>query len=226
MMNCRNCGMELNGSRFCPNCGAPAAGQNGAPVMMDRRQRSLKDMEQMIGYFGAKKQWYDDFDAVSAEVEERTARSFAGWIGAAVISAAIGIFSEAFFFYIAAAGFVVLMILLKKNNKDKLAKAVERQNLIGSKLQAYYEEYGYCPVGLEYTKPATLNALYELIRKGRASEPGDAINIYLADLNQQEMLRMQQETMEAAKETAKNTKKAAKAARRSASYATANFWLK
>ena len=222
--------MELNGSRFCPACGTPAEGiqpvQHGIPSVMDRRQRSLKDMEQMIGYFGAKKQWYDDFDAVSAEVEERSARSVAGWVGAAVISAVIGMFSEAFFFYIAAAGFVALAILLKKNNKDKLAKAVERRDLIGGKLLAYYEEYGYCPVGLEYTKPAILNALYELIRKGRASEPGDAINIYLADLNQQEMLRMQQETMAAAKETAKNTKKAAKAAKRSASYATANFWLK
>ena len=233
MANCKHCGADLNGAKFCPNCGAPANGEVvaqqgyvGVPIGADTRQRSLADMEHMLNYFGAKKQWYDDFDAVSAEVQERSARSYGGWIAAAVISVLIGIFSEAFFFYIAAVAFVALFILLKKKNKEKLAIATERQDKIGQKLQAYYEDYGYCSVGLEYTKPSTLKALYELVRKGRASTPGDAINIYLADLEQAEMHRLQEEATAAAKETAKNTKKAAKQAKRAANYSSANFWFK
>lgn len=230
MAKCKQCGSDLNGAKFCPNCGASANGemapQYSVPMGADPRQRSLADMEHMLKYFGAKKQWYDDFDTVSEEVAERSARSYAGWVGAAIISVVIGMFADAFFFYIAAVAFVALSIVLKKKNKEKLAAATERQEKIGQKIQAYYEEYGYCAVGMEYTKPTTLKALYDLIRKGRASTPGDAINIYLADLEQAEMRRLQEEATAAAKETAKNTKKAAKNAKKAAGYASASFWFK
>ena len=230
MTKCNQCGMDLNGAKFCPNCGTSVNGemalQYGVPMGSDSRQRSLAEMERMIKYFGAKKQWYDDFDIVSAEVSERSARSYGGWIGAAVISVVIGIFSEAFFFYIAAAAFIALSVLLNKKNKEKLNAATDRQNKIEKKLQAYYEEYGYCSVGMEYTKPATLKALYDLIRKGRASTSGDAINIYLADKQQEEMMRLQKEATDAAIKTERNTKKAAKSARKAARYSSASFWFK
>lgn len=231
MAFCKNCGTDLNGAKFCSNCGASAAGEvaahgYAAPVGADVRQRSLVDMENMLKYFGAKKQWYDDFDAVSAEVADRSARSFGGWIVGAVISLIIGIFSKAIFFFILPAPFIALFILLKKKNSDKLKIATDRQNKIMNRLQTYYDEYGYCPVGLEYTKPSTLQALYDLVRKGRASNPGDAINIYLADIEQAEMRRLQEEATAAAKETAKNTKKIARTSRKAAIYSGASFWFK
>ena len=232
MANCKQCGTDLNGARFCPNCGASASGEMAAPnyasvpVGADVRQRSIADMQHMISYFGAKKAVYDEFEKVSKEVEERTLRGFGGWIVAAIISILIAVFSEAAFFYVVAVAFVAAFILLKKQNKGKLAIATARQNELHSELEAYYEAYGYCSVGFEYTRPSTLEALYELIRKGRVTTPGDAINTYLADQQQEEMLRLQKEATDAAKETAKNTKKAAKNAKKAAGYASASFWFK
>lgn len=222
MAKCKQCGAELNGAKFCPDCGAPAndslAAQQGF-VGADVRQRSLSDMEHMLRYFGAKKDVYDNFATVSAEVAERSERSYSGWIVATVISLIIGFFSKAVFFFIAPVAFVALFILLTKKNKNALAVATGKQQDLMHQLEVYYEEYGYCPVGLEYTKPETLQILYDLVRKGRASTPGDAINIYLADMQQEEMVRLQKEATEAAKQTAKSAKKAA-------DYSAANFWFK
>lgn len=230
MANCKQCGADLNGAKFCPNCGASATGEMTAQQVAyaggDTRQRSLAEMERMRSYFGAKKQWYDDFDTVSAEVEERSARTYGGWIWATVIAALIGIFKGAFFFYIAAVACVVLFVVCTKKNKTALTAATHKQEKIANKLQAYYDEYGYCPIGFEYTKPSTLEVLYDYIRKGRASNPGDAINIYLADEDRTKMLKLQEEATEAAKQTAKNTKKAAKQAKRAAGYSSASFWFK
>jgi hypothetical protein len=203
-----------------------AASYAGVPVGADVRQRSIADMQHMISYFGAKKEQYDEFEKVSEEVMDRSTRGFGGWIVAAVISLLIGIFSEAVFFYIAAVAFVAGFILFRKKNADKLAIVTARQTKLHNELEAYYEAYGYCSVGFEYTRPSTLEALYELIRKGRVTTPGDAINTYLADQQQAEMLRLQQEATDAAKETAKNTKKAAKSAKKAAGYASASFWFK
>lgn len=232
MAFCKQCGSDLSGAKFCPNCGASADGEMvaasyaGVPVGADVRQRSIADMQHMISYFSAKQEQYDQFEKVSEEVMDRSTRSFGGWIGAAIISLLIGIFSEAAFFYVLAVAFVAGFILFKKQNKDKLAIVTARQTELKNELEKHYEEYGYCSVGFEYTRPSTLEALYDLIRKGRVTTPGDAINTYLADKQQEEILRLQQEATDAAKETAKNTKKAAKQAKRAANYAGASFWFK
>ncbi len=229
MAFCSQCGADMGGANFCPSCGTASnevAVQSRMPVGADVRQRSLADMEHMVEYFGVKKPQYDEFDKVSDEIAKRSEKSFAGWIIAAVAMVLIGIFAKAFFFYILAAGFVALFILQMKKNKDKLAAAKARQDALGNELAEYYNDYGYCAVGMEYTKPATLMAIYDLIRKGRASTPGDAINIYLADLEQAEMHRLQAEATAAAKETAENSRQAAKSARKAASYSSASFWFK
>ena len=236
MSFCKQCGSDLNGAKFCPNCGTSAEGAPnyaGVPVGADVRQRSIADMQHMISYFGAKKAQYDEFEKVTEEVMDRSARGFGGWIGAAIISVLIALFSKAGFFYVVAIAFVAAFILLKKQNKEKLAIVIARQTELHNELEAYYEAYGYCSVGFEYTKPSTLEALYELIRKGRVTTPGDAINTYLADQQQAEMLRLQQEATEAAKntekyakQTAKNTKKIARTSRKGAIYSGASFWFK
>lgn len=226
MANCYNCGADMSGMNFCQNCGASAMGNMRAPMGQDIRQQSLAELENMLRYFGLNEKMYAQFDTVSREVDKRSARGYWGWIGAAVVALGIGIFSKAAFFYVAAAAFVAFFVLLKILNKKKLDAAKARQDALYGKLMAYYEGYGYCPVGLEYTAPATLQILYDLVRKGRATNPGDAINVYLADMEQAQMHKLQEEATRAAKETAENTRKAAKHARRSAGYAAADFWLK
>lgn len=218
MAFCKQCGTDMGEAKFCPSCGAAADGAVVAAAA-DPRQRSLADMEQMTQYFGAKKEQYDEFDLVSAEVEDRASRGYFGWIVTTVIFVIIGILSKALFFYIAAPVFIVAFVLLRKKNKEKLAVATARRDELAKELEQYYNDYGYCPIGMEYTKPEILGTLYDIIRKGRASNPGDAINLYLADLAEQEKLRLAQETAEAAKEAAKQAKKNAR-------YSAASFWLK
>ena len=172
-----------------------------------------------VKYFGAKSDVYDEYETVSKEVEERTMYSSGGWIAAAVICFLIGIFSKGIFFFIATAAFVALSIVFKKKNKQKLEVAVERQTVLGNELSTYYADYGYCSVGLEYTKPSTLSTLYDIVRKGRASNPGDAINLYLDDIHKANLEKSAIETADAAKKAAKSAKKAA-------AYSSANFWFK
>lgn len=231
MAFCKQCGTDMQEAKFCPQCGASAEGvvaqaYNPAPVGADVRQRSLADFEHMTAYFGAKADVYNEFDAVCEEVESRKGYSSGLWIGGTIVCALIAIIFKAWFFWILAGGCVALAILLGIKNKKKLEAAQARQEELLAELDAYYKAYGYCPVGFEYTKPATLAALFDMIRKGRATNPADAINIYLADLRAQEMLDLQREATEAAKETAAATKSAARSARRAAGYSAASFWFK
>ena len=230
---CKQCGTDLNGANFCPSCGTSANEQvavqqnnSTVPAGADVRQRSIADMEHMMKYFGAKSEVYDEYETICQEVEQRTMYSSGGWIAAAVICFLIGIFSKGVFFFIATAAFIALSIVFKKKNKQKLEVAIERQTVLSNEISTYYADYGYCAVGLEYTKPSTLSALYDLIRKGRASNPSDAINLYLDDLHKAALERSAAETAAAAQETARNTKQAAKSAKKAAAYSSANFWFK
>lgn len=233
MAFCKECGTDLGDANFCPKCGASASGEvavkqpvSAAPDMADVRQRSMHDMEQMLTYFSAKQAQYDEFELVTAEIEERSARTYMGWIIAAVVCVLIAIFSGGIFFFFAAAGFVALFVFMMKKNKERIKIAATRQEELGNELSAYYTDYGYCPVGFEYTKPSTLNAIYDMIRRGRATIPSDAINLYLNDLHNAEMERQAQIQTEAAIATAENTRQAAKSARKAARYSSANFWFK
>ena len=223
MAFCRNCGSDMGTAKFCPNCGGAAEGevvvvQNASPIPgADARQRSMRDMENMLNYFGARKAQYDEFDANMQEAAEREGSSKGGFLAGAIICTVIGFF--AWFFFLLGAGFLALFIVTKISNNKKKEACIARCAELQQELSDYYDAYGYCPIGFEYTRPSTLEILYDIIRKGRASTPGDAINLYLADLDRAEMVN-------AMKETAEATKEAARQARRAASYSAASFWFK
>lgn len=224
MAFCKQCGAELNGAKFCAACGASAEGV-AATQPTDPRQQSLAEMQRMKTHFGAKKEQYDEFFKVSQEIVDRSARGFGGWIVGAVIAGLLGILVSMLFF-LATAGCIAGFVVFKKKNKEALAVATTRQNELRAELEAHYEAYGYCQVGLEYTSPEMLDVLHGLILEGRAITLSEAINRFLADIEQAEMHRLQEEATAAAKETAANTKKAAKQAKRAANYASASFWFK
>lgn len=224
MAFCRNCGAEMAGAKFCPSCGAAAEGdvvvvQNAAPIPgADARQRSMLEMEHMLNYFGARKAQYDEFDACAQEAGERAGKSKGGFLAGAIICTVIGFIAH-WFFFLLGGGFLALFILTKISNKKKMNAAIARCGELEAELSEYYQAYGYCPVGFEYTRPSTLEILYDIIRKGRATTPGDAINLYLADLDRAEMVN-------AMKEAADATKEAARQSRRAANYSAMNFWFK
>ena len=213
----------MSGAKFCPQCGAAAEGevvvvQNAAPIPgADARQRSMVEMENMMRYFGARRMQYDEFDASAQEVAERAGKSKGGFLAGAIICTVIGFIQ--WFFFLLAAGFVALFIVTKINNNKKMNAAIARCQELEAELSEYYQAYGYCPVGFEYTRPSTLEIIYDMIRKGRATTPADAINLYLADLDRAEMVN-------AMKEAAANTREAANQARKAANYSALSFWFK
>ena len=223
MAFCKQCGADLNGARFCPNCGANADGSvmtaAGANFGMDVRQRSLADMENMMTYFGLKAAQYKELDEVTAEVGYRSENGPTKWLVAGIVCAVIGLLFKAVFFYVMAVLLVVVFVLRSKKNKELLTVAAERQAELKNELAQHYVDYGYCPIGLEYTEPGILNGIYEIIRKGRANNPGDAINLWLDDIHKAELEK-------SAAETAEASKLAAKSAKRAAGYSAASFWLK
>ena len=229
---CKQCGTELKEAKFCPNCGASV--ENDVVVVqqgyvpstpgIDLRQESLGTMENLISYFGAKANLYEEVDTVSAEVEERSSRSQIGWVALGVICIFVGLFKA--FFLILGAGLIGLSIYLKKENQEKLKIAMERQDVLINEMYHLYEGYGNCPVGIEYTRPSILCAINDVIRCGRKDTIGEALNLYLDDLHKTNMENIAEETRRLAEETANNTKQAAKSARKTAGYSSASFWLK
>ena len=180
----------------------------------------------MINHFSAKQTQYDEFEKVSEEVEARSSKGFFGWIIGAIISIVVGLISKSVFFYIAAAAFVAAFVLFKILNKKKLEAATTLQNKLLRELQDHFDAYGYCSVGFEYTKPSTLETLYEYVRTGRVNTLGDAINEYMKDIHNQRIEDMQKDILETEREIAKNTKKAAKYSRKAAIYSGASFFFK
>lgn len=240
MAFCKQCGTDLNGARFCPSCGTAAdtemvaaQSQNVAPIGADVRQRSLADLDHMLRYFGVKQAQYDEYDSVTEEVERRRQKSYLGLILTGVaICILVCIFTSGDFFGVLCLGlflaspFVVTAILLGKGNKKKLNTAMVKQSALATELNDYYTAYGYCPVGMEYTNPKILYKINDIIRMGRANNPGDAINLLLDDIHKAEMERQAAATTAAAEETARQSKKAAKSAKKAAGYASASFWFK
>ena len=215
MAFCKNCGTDLKGASFCSNCGV------GTEVAMqggDARQNSLAEIQKLIEYFGMKQGSFDEFDKVYAEVEERSARSYIGLIIFSIICIFIGANGSGFLLGLGIVCLVVAIVLGKKNKK-KLGIVQVRLSELETELTSYYNDYGYCPVGMEYVRPSVLRTLSDIVRNGRAITVGEAINVYISDVKQEEMLQLQREATASAKE-------AAKAAKRTASYSTASFWLK
>lgn len=231
MAFCKLCGTDLNGAKFCPNCGTADGeimvqqqGYGMAHLEADLRQRSLVDMQKLMDYFGIKSQQYDEFSKVSEEVEERRKYLPAIWIVGAIACLLLGCFNK--LFYIGMVACIALAIVFSRHNKKKLTEAVDRQDQLGVELATHYEAFGYCPLGIEYTKPSTLFEINEIIRKGRKNTIADAVNQYEDDNHKRIMEINAKMAADAARETAENSKSAAKSAKRAAGYSAASFWLK
>lgn len=243
MAFCKQCGTNLNEAKFCPNCGAAADGeivaqqkQAVSAVNSDIRRQSLAEMSDMLKYFGTKKDQYDKLDVVNKKVEKLSSKSYTGWLICGVLFTLIGfwIFKHSsglfvarilFSFFIPALCFAAFVLFRKKNIK-KLNAATQEQMELCEELADHYAAYGYCPLGIEYTNPAVLALINDVIRQGKASTPEDALNRLVEELHNAKMEKEAEITAAAAIATAEHTKQAAKSARKAAGYAAADFWLK
>ena len=222
MAFCNECGTNLNGASVCPNCGAntTVVVQSGTANVLaggDVRQNTLAEFQKLLEYFGQKQAAYNEFDELYAEAQERSGKIYGVWTVIGIGAIVFGVTN----ILVMILGIIILIVssTSKNNNKQRLEVVQARLVELETELVDYYNAYVNCPIGLEYVRPDVLFALNELVRNGRATTISEAINIFVADAKQEEMLQLQREAAESAKE-------AAKSAKRTASYSTASFWLK
>ncbi len=246
MAFCKNCGTDLNGARFCPNCGA-ADGEmivqqphNVAPMGGNPRSNSLAEMENMQQYFGAKKHLYAKLDDLIVKIKKQKAKGKWGWLIAGILMALI-VWNMAtngmkwygvVLFAAIDVGLFAMFVMERKKNKAKVDQLLVDQAVTATALADYYAAYGYCPVGIEYTEPSILYTINDVIRKGRADTPKEAINILLDDMHKEKMeeeakraANAAEATAAYARQTAMYSKECARAARKAANYVALGFWL-
>lgn len=246
MAFCKNCGTDLNGARFCPNCGT-AEGEmivqqphNVAPMGGNPRSNSLAEMENMQQYFGAKKPLYDELDALMAKIEKQRSKKKTGWLVAGILMSLLTWFLIScdmnwlgiIIFGAIDLGLFYMFYVQRKKNNEKVSVLLVEQATVATELMDYYTAYGYCPVGIEYTEPSILYTINDVIRKGRADTPKEAINILLDDMHKEKMEEEAKRAANAAeataaysRQTAMYSKECARAARKAANYVAASFWL-
>jgi hypothetical protein len=86
------------------------------------------------------------------------------------------------------AGGISLSVFYNKDNDQIVAKydrikqeLREKASAGEQELQEYYDAYGTCLVGFEYTYPDKINKVYDMINSGRVESPKEAIEIIAAE---------------------------------------------
>ena len=175
------------------------------------REQTLNELQNMYAYFSQKKAAYDEFDrldnlvAVNSRPISKAGKTW-GIIFLVIggLLGIIGVNTGGASLFIAVALIVIgLCMVLSHSSKVDNAKktvdeSVKRMEEIGQELAAHYNNYGYCPVGLEYTFPRTLEQIYEVVRQGRADTIKEAMNQIVYDEHNAEMERLQRSTAAAA----------------------------
>ena len=211
------------------------------------RTGELNEMRRMIDYFSKKTDQYNEYDRVNDELvylsRGYSVKKMVWGIILAVIGFVQVIYSilqvAAYSRYGSNSGttvavvFLVLGIIIlglgglliflhirgRKAYLDRVAYANMRFDQLSEELIDYYNAYGYCPMGPEYTNPSNLAVIYDTIQSGRADTTMDAINILVEDAHRNNMEAI-------ARQTAVNTAVAARGATAGAVFSAANFFLK
>ena len=241
MMYCTNCGAEIREeSRFCKSCGVEIKKFSKKQETYNTayqsqtyhsvRKESMEQLRDMYNYFSVKEAAYEELINLDIELSSPIQVSNKGKIwgliltifGSCCVPLAIAAHSiEAFIavIIILGPGIFLLTSRSRKIKRIQLDRENKRQRMqvIAEDVVAHYNNYGPCPIGVEFTDPKSLEALYEVIRSGRADTLKEAINVLAADNHMAEMERLQSATAQAAWETCA-------AARLNAGFTAANYF--
>lgn len=172
----------------------------------DLRAQNLDEIDRMIGYFGQKQALYDEIEMLFAEIQKLKDEPDAPYdtsTGNALYCFFYFVFRKAFLFimgvwliimglstlsqpdgasaglFFAVIGGLVLYLAIKLRNSrlNKIEQYDQRCKQIASELKEYYQGYGPCVVGSEYSAPKILVELKSIIESGRADTIKEAINI-------------------------------------------------
>ncbi len=178
------------------------------------REQSMEELRNMYNYFSVKAAQYDELDRLEQHVNQgiriKNASKIWGLIltifgGCAFPIGLASVGSTGTIVSLAIIGLGILLLICHSSNKKNAIKTLEaeRQRIaqLGEELLIHYNNYGYCPLGVEYTYPRILESIYEVFRQGRADTFKEAINLMANDAHQAEMERLQRSTAQAAWQT-------------------------
>ena len=228
MAFCKECGAELQGAKFCANCGASAQDlliqqkESALSANANIRQASIAECRKMIQYFSQKTKTWEEYEKVSEDVQRGRSLWHVALILAALVWLGLGCLFGYMAFadsnialdeaFIAVAGLSLYFVLpslplfiiasrLNKKSKKKYEELLALQNALSLEIVEHYEAYGYCHVGLQYTRDGKLQEILKNIEDGRCSTIDAAINIMWDDEYKQSM-QQQAEAIRVAAERA------------------------
>lgn len=214
MAFCSNCGAEIaEGAKFCPSCGTAVNGHAVAAaadnnVQGAERENSLNELSKIYEYFDKKRSVYDEWNYVTYTIsdlsengKQKVARKlyFYGSISIILIIVSLLLLSllktiispELIELLKSLIPFLILilcfggLIRASRQQKKKIRELTARKEVLRGEINEYYNNYGNCPIGIEYTFPKDIEHMIDIIRSGRATKLSDALNMMLDDYHKQ-----------------------------------------
>lgn len=243
MAFCKECGADLQGAKFCANCGIAADDiliqerKSALSADASLRQASIDECKKMIQYFDQKTAACKEYDRITEKVALGRRHIHVLLLIASIIWFACGVlvcfaarnayFDETrivlailifiglifFAFLLPAALLMWGYIALNKRSKRKYGELLSRQSALATEIVEHYIAYGYCHVGLEYTRVEILRDLLDKLELGRCKTIADAINITLDDAYKENMRLQGEAILDAAKRAASAAEEAAMASK-------------
>lgn len=154
----------------------------------DSRATALAEAEKLIEYFEQTKSLYkkskENIEILNGDSSSMSAICFLGVIFFLFGSAISGFAFIVGLPFAIIGGIITSWSVYMINHHAKEAKQAELENeQIEMQLHRIYNEYNNCPLGIEFTNPNSLNAIYQYIRQGRAYSIKEALSLYLNDIN-------------------------------------------
>lgn len=245
MAFCKECGADLQGGKFCPNCGASAQDllvqqrESALSASATLRQASMAECNRMIAYFSEKTKTWNDYDRATELVGQGRSYGHILLLLASIIWFALGVLvsylarnasldeTRIVLAYLVLIGFLLLLfflpaallmwgfIALNKRSKKKYAELCCLHSVLAADIVEHYEAYGYCHVGLPYTRTEVLNKISENLDLGRCTTIEDAVNIMLDDEYKAQMQQQAKAILAAAERAAEAAEDAALASKAS-----------
>lgn len=239
-MFCNHCGKQNpDGARFCNFCRAPVSAQmmNLGQPRHQQRNAEIAELERMIRYFSQKSALYEEYDRLTPLVDRTLKGCKHVLLVLGIIAACVGLLTVPMvilkimedknyvsiilpmMYLLPGIGMIVGYVFYANSFKKRAAKTFQRYDEVTAELFDYYQQYGTCLVGPEYTNPSNLITIMNTIKSGRADTTKDAINLLLEDTYRNNMQRI-------AAQAARSAAAAARGARVGAVFSAANFFLK
>ena len=231
---CVNCGAPFD---LRDQVRPTQANPNQAPVnnyynsRREIRESELREIDNLIYYFSQKAPEYEESAMLSDKLDVLERKLNRTPVAGIVLSSICGVFIllsvmlavnhnsvygfTAFLAFLTGIPAVIIMsvyLISMLINKPRYKKYRERFDVLNEELTRHYNDYGYCPVGIEYTNPNDLKAIRDTIQSGYADTSKEAVN-YL-------MQKYHNEVMES------NLAAAKRAANATAAISAAHFFFK